>query len=103
MDSTEFSPSVRKHIYERDEERCVYCGTIHFLGVAHIFVSRAKGGKGVKENGVLLCQRHHHDLDNGRDAEKAERIERFCKDYLTKKEGVIDVDALKIKNKWVRK
>ena len=102
MVKTEFSQSVREYIYKRDEERCVYCGTIHFLGVAHIFVSRAKGGKGVKENGVLLCQRHHHDLDNGRDAEKAQRIEDYCKRYLEQKEGIIDIDALTIKNKWVR-
>jgi hypothetical protein len=52
------------------------------LGVAHIFYPRSKGGLGVKENGVLLCQEHHHALDNGVSDSQAKHIQDYCESYL---------------------
>lgn len=94
-----FPPKVRKHIYERDNHRCVFCQQTFGLGIAHVFVSRAKGGLGKEENGVLLCARCHHDLDNGKDPFRQRAIERFCKGYLTSRYGDIDIEDLKYK-KW---
>jgi len=96
----EFSPSVRKVIKERDQYQCIMPGCNRgFLGIAHVFVSRAKGGLGVKENGVLLCQHHHTIYDNGRDSKMAEYIGNLCKSYIISKHGDIIISDLKYK-KW---
>ena len=58
------SKELRKYIINRDKE-CVNCGAKKPLTMAHIFLSRAKGGKGCKENIVALCNRcHYYILDN---------------------------------------
>lgn len=89
-DWCEFSPEERRIIYKRDYNRCIICGSRSFLGVAHIFVSRAKGGKGCKENGVLLCSdRCHSALDQGKDAEKRNSIRTKCENYLN---NLYDID-----------
>jgi len=97
----EFSPKVRKEIYDRDNYRCIMpnCYNTFGLGVAHIHLSRAKGGLGVKQNGVLLCQEHHGLLDNGRDISKANYIDKYCKNYLTGHYGTITLDMVRY-DKW---
>lgn len=96
---TEFSPEERKIIYERDSRRCIYCGSTSFLGAAHIFVSRAQGGKGCRENGVLLCQLDHQRLDQGKDTNKRNRIQNHCEKYLHNIYGDINIEEFKY-NKW---
>ncbi len=88
-DWCEFSPEERKVIYKRDLERCIICGSRSFLGVAHIFYSRPKGGKGCRENGVLLCQQHHMALDQGKDTELRNKIRTICENYLN---NLYDID-----------
>lgn len=80
----EFNRKTRAIIYDRDKYKCVIpgCTNTFGLGVAHVFFSRAKGGLGVKENGVLLCQHHHGLLDNGRNGELSQQIQRYCEEYL---------------------
>ena len=58
----EFNKKTRKLIYERDGNRCIYCNGKFGLGVAHIFISRAHGGKKKKKNGVLLCTSCHRNV-----------------------------------------
>ena len=55
----EFDKKTRELIYTRDNNRCIYCNDKFGLGIAHVFVSRAHGGKGCIENGVLLCTKCH--------------------------------------------
>lgn len=92
----EFDKKTREDIYERDGFRCIYCNSARALGVAHIFISRAHGGLGVKENGALLCQRCHHDLDNGINGELAEAIKNYTQSYI-KKHHQVSEEKIKFK------
>ena len=47
----EFDKETRKYIKKRDNNECVICHKKGALQVMHIFLSRAKGGKGSKDNG----------------------------------------------------
>ena len=87
----DFDKETRKYIKKRDKERCVYCKQKGALQIAHIFLSRAFGGRGCKENGVLLCIDCHQILDNpiGKQTDKKIEIERTCKKYLEEVENVI--------------
>ncbi len=86
------SKELRKYIIDRDKE-CIICGAKKPLTMAHIFLSRAKGGKGCKENIVALCNRcHYYILDNpiGKsNIEKSKEIEEYCKKYLISKENIV--------------
>lgn len=88
----DISKELRKYIINRDKE-CIICGAKKPLTMAHIFLSRAKGGKGCKENIVALCNRcHYYILDNpiGKDnIEKSKQIEEYCKKYLISKERIV--------------
>lgn len=90
----EFDKETRKYIKKRDNNRCVFCGNNGALQIAHIFLSRAKGGKGCKENGVMLCIKCHQALDNGKNTSLRYQISQFCRSYLIKKENIIDLSSL---------
>ena len=94
------SKKTRVYLLERDSGSCIYKGCTRQFGIApaHIFFPRSKGGLGVKENLVLLCQHHHHILDNGVDSKLANEIEQYCKEYLRSKHE-FNVKDLKY-NKW---
>ncbi len=94
----DFDKATREYIIERDNRRCIVCGSTSYLGIAHIFVSRAKGGRGIRSNGVVLCQRCHHNLDNGRSEPIQNRIRQICENYLHKRENV-DLDKIKDKGR----
>lgn len=85
------SKELRKYIIDRDKE-CIICGAKKPLTMAHVFLSRAKGGKGCKENIVALCNKcHYYILDNpiGKsNIEKSKEIEEYCKKYLIDKEKI---------------
>ena len=88
---SDISKDLRKYIINRDKQ-CIICGTKKPLTMAHIFLSRAKGGKGCKENIVALCTNcHYFTLDNpiGKDnIEKSKRYLEYCKNYLINKENI---------------
>ncbi len=86
---SDFSKEEKEFIMKRDGARCIYCGGTTYLGIAHIFASRQKGGAGVRKNGVCLCQICHGNLDNGKDEALRESIQKFCEDYLKKIYGDI--------------
>ena len=90
----EFDKETRKYIKKRDNNRCIFCGNNGALQKAHIFLSRAKGGNGCKENGVRLCIKCHQALDNGKDVSLRDQISRFCRSYLIEKENIIDLSSL---------
>lgn len=94
---------TRREVLDRDNNRCIICGSKKPLTIAHIFLNRAKGGKGCKENLVTLCINcHYYILDNpiGRDniLKSQEYLEK-CKNYLIEKEHITNskgfLDSLK--------
>lgn len=89
---TAIDNKTRKYVLERDGNKCLVCGSRNFLTLAHIFVSRAKGGKGCKDNLVCLCANcHFFTLDNPigkKEIEKSKKIKEYCKNYLIKKECI---------------
>ena len=90
---SEYSLETRKYIKKRDNERCIICGAKGGLQVMHIFLSRAKGGKGCKENGCLGCVKCHQVMDNPIGKEQNELSKKYleyCKNYLIKKEHILD-------------
>ncbi len=91
---SEYSITERKAIYERDMEKCIYCSGKVYLGIAHIFASRTKGGKGCKENGVVLCQICHNNLDNGKDENLRNEIQKYCENYLTNNYPKLNINEL---------
>ena len=85
------SKELRKYIVSRDNQ-CIICGAKKPLTMAHVFLSRAKGGKGCKENIVALCPScHFHTMDNpiGEYAiKKSKEYLEQCKKYLIEKENI---------------
>lgn len=83
------SRETRKYIEKRDK-KCIVCGIKKPLTMAHIFISRAKGGKGSKENIVALCPKCHLLIDNpigNNDYYKGQEYLAYCKRYLQEKEN----------------
>lgn len=56
---------VKNNVWERDNHRCVHCGTTATARPNAHYISRAKGGLGIEKNIVTLCFKCHHDYDNG--------------------------------------
>ena len=94
---TEFDKETRKYIKKRDKDKCVICGAKGGLQIMHIFLSRAKGGKGCKENGCLGCVKCHNILDNYIGIEQSKKSKEYldyCKKYLIEKENIKDTKEL---------
>ena len=53
---------VKDAVWERDQHRCILCGSTQAMPNAHI-VSRAQSGRGIETNIVTLCQKCHRMLD----------------------------------------
>lgn len=94
----EFNKETRKYIKKRDNNECIICHNKGALQIMHIFVSRAKGGKGCKENGVLGCVRCHQIIDNpiGEEQNKlSKEYLSYCYQYLFNKEKILYNDEFK--------
>lgn len=65
---TAILPEVKKKVHERDNGCCVMCGIPLPVGMscAHI-IPRSRGGLGIEQNIVTLCQEHHFAYDFGND------------------------------------
>ena len=61
----DISPAVRKEVMERDEGRCIVCGSTQGIQIAH-YISRARLGLGIPQNLACMCLRCHFDYDNGK-------------------------------------
>lgn len=88
--ATEFSVKERLAIVERDRG-CIFCQMAYkmpeeklyaqrIFSIMH-YISRSKGGLGIRENGALGCQYHHDMLDNGKDGNREEMLFMFS-EYL---------------------
>ena len=79
--ATDISPNVKEKVWERDDHRCIICGSPYAMPNAH-YIRRSQGGLGIEQNVVTLCTRCHNDFDNGRCREEYGEIIR---DYLKSK------------------
>lgn len=73
--------SVKKKVWERDKHHCICCGNPYAMPNAH-YLSRAHGGLGIEENIVTLCQKCHHNFDNGKSKELKEAIKHKIEAHL---------------------
>ena len=79
--ATDISQKVKEIVWERDHHKCIYCGSNFAMPNAH-FISRSHGGLGIEENIVTLCQKCHHNYDNGKSKELKEDIRYRIQTYL---------------------
>ena len=59
---------VKLIVYERDHERCIFCGAPG-LPEAHV-IPRSHGGLGVPQNIITVCRSCHDKLDNSTDRQQ---------------------------------
>ena len=79
----DITQAVKKAVWERDGERCIVCGRHDAMPNAH-YIPRSRGGLGIEENIVTLCQNCHFKTDNT--AERPIYLE-YIKNYLKGKYG----------------
>lgn len=75
--ATDISKKVRDAVWKRDGECCIMCGDPHAMPNAH-YIRRSRGGLGIPENIVTLCNRCHYKYD----FENDQTIKRAIEDYL---------------------
>lgn len=61
----DISRAVRGEVTERDGGRCIICGSIKGIQIAH-YVSRARLGLGIPQNLACMCYICHQAMDNGK-------------------------------------
>lgn len=71
----DISPTVRKEVVERDNCRCIICGSNQNLQIAH-YVSRGRLGLGIPQNLGVMCVGCHFSYDNGKSHKEIEKLFR---------------------------
>ena len=61
----DISLKVRKEVMDRDEGRCIICGSMQGIQIAH-YISRARLGLGIAKNLACMCLKCHAEMDNGK-------------------------------------
>ena len=79
----DITQAVKQRVWERDEQRCIVCGSTQAMPNAH-FIPRSRGGLGIEENIVTLCQNCHFAFDN---TTQRPTFQSFIKDYLQEQYG----------------
>lgn len=93
----QFSAKARREIYERDGESCLFCRIRYhpkrafdaggyetrIYETMHI-VSRAHGGLGIPQNGIIGCKYHHRMLDSGPKETRSE-MQAIIEGYMKEK------------------
>ena len=77
----DISQSVKRIVFDRDNGRCIFCGSSQAMPNAH-FIPRSKGGLGIEQNVVTACLICHHKLDQT--SERKQMLE-YTKNYLMSK------------------
>ncbi|WP_373896356.1 HNH endonuclease [Virgibacillus sp. CBA3643] len=54
-----FTPKVKEEIFERDNYRCIKCGSYRVENVPHHIHYKSQGGIGEKQNGATVCPYCH--------------------------------------------
>lgn len=76
--ATDISQKVKQIVWERDQHHCIICGSHEAMPNAH-YIRRSKGGLGIPKNVVTLCQKCHHEFDNGK---SSIHYQALIRDYL---------------------
>ena len=80
----DISRKVKDIVWERDEERCIICGSRYAMPNAH-YIPRSQGGLGVEENIVTLCFSCHQMYDQSIERSViGKRIEKYLKSKYPK-------------------
>lgn len=58
----DITAKVKRAVWERDGHRCIICGSSSAMPNAH-YIPRSKGGLGIEQNIVTLCQNCHYMTD----------------------------------------
>jgi len=77
----DISQTVKNKVWERDQHRCIICGSSYAFPNSH-YIKRSHGGLGIEQNVVTMCLECHHQYDNGKSAIHYQAIVR---DYLKNK------------------
>ena len=77
----DITKKVKDRVWERDGGKCIICGSRYAMPNSH-YIRRSKGGKGIEENVVTMCQRCHMMYDQGIDWES---IASYTEKYLRSK------------------
>jgi 5-methylcytosine-specific restriction endonuclease McrA len=77
----EISQKTKEIVWNRDNNRCIYCGKYVPMVCANAhFIKRSQGGLGIPENIVTLCPECHYQEDFGQDTKLYEDyIEKYLK------------------------
>jgi len=68
--ASKFSSKTIRAICERDNYRCVRCGSHYIESVPHHVIYRSAGGKGTVDNGVTICRPCHDLAHSSREVRK---------------------------------
>lgn len=91
--ATDIPKSVKEIVWERDNHRCIFCGSPQAMPEAHI-LSRSNGGMGVEENIITVCRRCHNLLDN---SIKRKAMLAKAKHYINHIYGTVNESKVKYK------
>lgn len=91
--ATDITPKVKNEVWERDNHRCIFCGSSQAMPNLHV-ISRAYGGLGIPENIVTGCMDCHRLMDQ---STRRKEMLKIAKNYL--KNIYPDWDESKLKYK----
>jgi 5-methylcytosine-specific restriction endonuclease McrA len=94
--ATSITMDMRRTVLDRDKWQCIHCGTNYQLTIAHAYLSRSKGGKGIAENLCVLCMLCHHQYDNGMKKEQ-EIVKEGVIRHMQSHYGLVDLEKIKYK------
>ena len=77
----DITKKVKDIVWERDGHRCIICGSPYAMPNSH-FIRRSRGGLGIEENIVTMCQRCHMMYDQG---DGTQQIATYTVRYLRSK------------------
>ena len=77
----DISKRVKEKVWERDNHCCVICGSTSAMPNAH-FIPRSKGGLGIEENIITLCNDCHRKFDQ---SDERIQIKQYLQNYLEMK------------------
>ena len=93
-------PGVKKTVWDRDKQCCIFCGSHYANPEAHALYSRAQGGLGIEQNIITVCRPCHMKYDSG-NYDTRIKMKTFAREYLENIYGAIDDESLVYK-KWSR-
>lgn len=91
--ATDIPKYVKDIVWERDNRRCIFCGSPQAFPEAHI-LSRSNGGLGTEKNIITVCRRCHRLLDQ---STRREKMLKQAIHYLENIYGPIDESEVKYK------